>query len=147
MKRLIFLFIIFGCLGTTVEVYFTAIKKFILDLNNLNKLDFSFQGKSYIWMFFIYGMSSILFPLIYDVINDYPIILRLLIYAVVIFLVEFLTGSILDKILGKCPWHYTTDFSILGYIRLDYIFYWMGFGYLLEIVFKIINTILDHGIN
>ena len=58
MKRKIVYFIIFGCIGVTTEVFFTAIWQNVGSLISSNKLLLSLKGESYIWIFFIYGVMS-----------------------------------------------------------------------------------------
>ena len=77
-------------------------------------------------------MRLALFILIMSKTKNVPIIFRLFIYAIGIYIVEFASGFLLDMLTGSCPWEYKEGLHILGYIRLDYLPAWMGFGYLLE---------------
>jgi uncharacterized membrane protein len=86
-------------------------------------------------MFFIYGLIAFFFPIVYRKIRVYHVIFRLIVYALLLFSVEFISGFILDKLTGSCPWEYSSTFSICGYIRLDYVFFWMFFGFLVEKLF------------
>lgn len=146
MKQKIFLFISFGCLGITTEIFFTSIMDFIFKINEGVNLDYKFEGKSYIWMFFIYGLGSVIFPIIYNKVKSINLILRLLIYSLIIFLIEFISGFILDKLTGNCPWEYKSGLAICGYIRLDYVFFWMGFGFLLELIYNYLMNICTNGL-
>ena len=146
MKKKVFLFIVFGCLGISVEVIFTAFSKLITELYSSKLVDFALLGNSYVWMFFIYGIGSIAFPVLYNLINHFHLLFRLLIYAIVIFIIEFLTGFLLDVIMGSCPWKYNGYFAICGYIQLSYVFFWMGFGYMVERIYIFLTGILKNGL-
>jgi uncharacterized membrane protein len=103
--------------------------------------NFSLEGKSYAWMFLIYGSAAFLFPLGFQILKGLPLILRLIIYALVIFGVEFITGWLLELMVGKCPWEYSSRFAICGYIRLDYMPFWMICGLIIE---RIYLFLVDH---
>ena len=110
-------------------------------------IDWGFKGQSYIWMFFIYGLGALLFPLVHHHLKGFQLILRIFLIALGIFVVEFVTGFILDKVTGHCPWQYTNRWNIMGYIRLDFLPAWMGFGYLIEradeLFEKMSGTLID----
>ncbi len=135
MKETIFYFIAFGCLGITTEIFFTALSDVVLSIKNRKKINYSLTGHSYIWMFGIYGLVAIFLPPAYDFLANLPLLVRLLIYALAIFIVEFITGWLIEKITGKCPWHYDTTWAVKGYIRLDYLPFWMVFGWIIERVY------------
>jgi uncharacterized membrane protein len=143
MKRRVLLFVAFGCLGTTTEVFFTGLTNALTRFARLSILDLTLVGTSYVWMFFIYGTGSILFPSVYRYSRKYRTPIRLLLYSVVIFAVEFVTGFLLDFTIGHCPWEYHTKWSVFGYIRLDYIFYWMFFGFVFEKIYLFLDGLVD----
>jgi hypothetical protein len=135
IKKRIFLFCAFACVGITGEIFWTAFGD-LFDMFQQGNLNWKLQGKSYIWMFPIYGLAGIFFPLIVPLISKLPWILRVSIYATGILIVEFITGGLLDLFTGQCPWEYKTGWHIMGYIRLDYFPAWALFGYLLETLVK-----------
>jgi len=139
MNKKLFNFIIFGCFGIAAEVFFTATVNFIHEIQQNLPHDYRLIGKSYIWMFFIYGAASMLFPPFYRLVSRHHLVVRLFFYGCGIFIVEFISGFLLEKITGVCPWHYTSGVNILGYIRLDYLPVWMFFGWLMERFYLIIN--------
>ncbi len=106
MKKHIFLFVAFACVGITAEIFFTAIR---LNIGPWSEVDWSLKGQSYIWMFPIYGIAGIVFPLLVPFIQKIPFIFRMCIYAIGILIVEFIAGGLLDFFTGKC----------LGNIQLD----------------------------
>ena len=62
-------------------------------------------------------------------------LLRGLIYAVLIYAAEFITGSIL-KYANVCPWDYShTRFHVKGLIRFDYLPAWVALGLFFEQVY------------
>jgi len=83
-------------------------------------------------MFPIYGAISIAFPWGYSKLKQWDFLLRYLTYAVVILIVEYIAGFLLEQLTGNCPWKYTEGWHIAGFIRLDYLPLWMVFGAMLE---------------
>ncbi len=121
-------FIIYGLFGWCMEIFWTGI-------GSLLKGDVKLTGRTYIWMFFIYG-SAVFFEPIHENIVHLNIILRGGLYTVLIFTVEYFTGWVLRKVIGRCPWDYSKcRFSVKGLIRLDYAPAWFIAGLLLERVY------------
>lgn len=146
MKKKTFLFIAFGCLGITTEIFFTGVTDAVSNYFSKGYFDYNLIGKSYIWMFLIYGATIFIFPPIYNFLKKYPLLLRIFVYAIIIFCIEFTAGFLLDVIIGSCPWYYTSKFAVMGYIRLDYIFFWMGFGFVIEKVYLFLTRMTEYGI-
>jgi hypothetical protein len=115
--------------GVATEVIFTA-------LSNIGKKNWRLlQGYSYIWMLLIYGVSYIFFEILWPRIGNFNIVFRGLVYLLLVYIVEFSSGWILRKTLGKCPWgeHYHgKKWSVNDLIRLDLAPFWLGFTLLLE---------------
>jgi uncharacterized membrane protein len=122
-------FALYGGLGITTEVFFTAISDLI---NSGNFEDLSLKGQSYIWMFPIYGLASILFPFFFGMIKKWPRLARYIFYGVGILFVEFIAGFLLEELTGRCPWEYQVGWHFQGYIRFDYLPLWVGFGVVIE---------------
>lgn len=143
MKRALLRFYLYGSLGFTTEIIFTSyfdlFEKIYLDF----PFDFKLTGKSYFWMFFIYGSGSFFFPFAHKFIEKYPLFIRLLLIAVGIFTIEFITGALLDYFIGHCPWKYDTPLNIMGYIRLDYLPAWMLFGFIMEKADKLFDQMTE----
>lgn len=124
MKKLIHNFIHCGILGWCLEITFTA-------LNSFRKREFTLSGNTSIWMFPIYGMAAFLDP-VYRVVKKQHCLVRGLIYAVLIFIGEFITGSILMR-RDLCPWNYErSKWNIKKIVRLDYLPCWVFAGLLFE---------------
>lgn len=126
-------FFIYGFLGLLVEIFFTGIHSFVSN-------DYTLIGHTYIWMIFIYGWGALL-EKIHDLIRDKNFILRGGIWVVLILSIEFITGILLKKLIGICPWDYTgsSPYQVMGVIRLDYIPYWFVLG----LIFEKIHDSLD----
>jgi hypothetical protein len=133
-------FMLYGMLGVTIEVCYTA----IVDLIEFwgPDMDLSLKGVSYIWMIPIYGSASFLFPLGYKLLKNWPRLLRYLSFGVGILIVELITGFVLEQSTGRCPWEYQTGWHLGGYIRLDYLPLWMLFGATLEEFHKLVHHML-----
>jgi uncharacterized membrane protein len=113
-----------GLAGWCMEILFTSFGSF-------RRRELKLMGQTSVWMFPIYGMAVTIKP-IYQLIKNLPVLLRGIIYAAGIFLVEFFTGTFLKK-KGVCPWDYShAAANIDGVIRLDYTPFWMAVGLIFE---------------
>jgi len=125
-------FIVFGMLGLAMEGIWTG-------LGSLKNKDLKATSKSSIWMFFIYGMASFFTPLI-DIILPFHWAVRGLIYAFIIFALEYIFGRALKR-WDACPWDYShIRFNVHGVIRLDYLPVWAFVGFFMEYIY--INFLL-----
>lgn len=128
MKKFVHNFIHCGILGWCMEIIFTA-------LDSFRKRQFTLKGNTSIWMFPIYGMASFLAPICH-LLKNKAVFIRGLTYALLIFLGEYITGSILRK-KNLCPWDYSkAKWNINGLIRLDYILNWFLAGLIFERLIK-----------
>lgn len=124
MKRIIHNFIHCGILGWCLEITFTALASF-------RRREFKLTGNTSIWMFPIYGMAAFLAP-VCSLIRKKHFLIRGIIYAVLIFLGEFITGTLLSR-RDLCPWNYERSrWNIRKIIRLDYLPCWLLTGLLFE---------------
>lgn len=128
MKTILKNFLKCGTLGWCLEILFTA-------LHSLRRRDLTLMGHTSIWMFPIYGSGCLLTPL-FQVLKKLPVFLRGCIYASLIFLVEYFSGSLLSK-KKLCPWNYgKSRWHIHEVIRLDYLPCWFLVGLLYEKLLK-----------
>jgi uncharacterized membrane protein len=82
-------------------------------------------------MFPIYGMAAFLAP-ICSMIKKCHFLVRGFVYAVLIFIGEFVTGSLLMR-RELCPWNYErSKWNIKKVVRLDYLPCWIFAGLLFE---------------
>jgi uncharacterized membrane protein len=135
MPDLLSSFLKFATFGVTSEIVFTALVTSFNAVRAKQKIDWSLYGYSYIWMVPIYGSIAFLGPLIIEPLQALPLLARLLIYTAVIFVVEYVTGWIIRKMTGRCPWHYDKGWQIHNLIRLDFTPSWMFFSWLVEFLY------------
>lgn len=124
MKTLLKNFFKCGLLGWSLEIIFTA-------LDSFRKRDMRLFGRTSLWMFPIYG-SVCLFAPAFKVLKNLPFYLRGTIYALCIFIGEFLSGCFLSH-RKLCPWDYgRSRWHIKKVVRLDYFPNWFLAGLLFE---------------
>jgi len=122
-------FCIYGLLGWCWEVLWTAITEKAWG----KQRDWRLVGHSYLWMFPIYGLLAPIGEPIHNLMRPHFWVLRGLVYLMGIWLVEFITGWLLRKLAGKCPWDYSNfPGSIQGIITLEYAPVWFVFGLAFE---------------
>lgn len=134
---------LFGCIGIATEITFVALLDNIAGFQEKGFIDPRLIGHSYVWMFFLYMWIPLAYHFVYPKLQHIHLLIRLLIYACLFIVIEFVAGLGLDVCTGICPWDYTgkTIFSILGYTRLDYFPFWMLFGFFCE---KICQKLAKH---
>ncbi|MFC1615841.1 hypothetical protein ACFL21_01760 [Patescibacteria group bacterium] len=121
--------IAYVCIGVTLEVVYTGIKSFIV------KKDKRLLGFTQVWVMPIYALGAIfIFEPLHHQISDIHIIFRFLIYALIIFVLEYIFGLIFKLITGKCPWEYKGKWNIHGFINLPHFPFWGILGLLFEIL-------------
>ncbi|HEX3030991.1 MAG TPA: hypothetical protein VHS59_01920, partial [Bacillota bacterium] len=105
-------------------------------LNSLVAGDVSLAGRTYLWMFPIYGLAFLLEP-IHDRIRLWPPLARGSLWMVLFTGIEYLSGWLIRSITGSCPWDYSyARWNIDGLIRLDYLPLWFLAGFLYELVHR-----------
>lgn len=122
-------FIIYGLSGICMEVAWTAL------LNFASERDWRLRGESYLWMFPIYGLCAPLFEPVHDQIRDWPLLGRAVFWSLGITVIELVTGWLLERLTGRCPWDYVeagARFAINPYIRWDYFPCWAIVGLVVE---------------
>ena len=137
-KNKIFHFFLYGCFGIAAEVFFTAFRHLFLQFDEAS-VNFAMEGQSYVWMLPIYGSAAWLIPFFYGKIKSLPAILRPVVFVLGIWTVEFITGFLLEQLLGRCPWHYESKWAVMGYIKLSAFPFWFVFGFMLEKIHLLLN--------
>lgn len=122
----------YATLGVATEVIFTAGWDIVNSLKAGEKPNLRLMGYSYLWMFPIYALIPFLGDLLLPQIASLQFLLRWFIISLIILAIEYITGWILKKLTGKCPWHYETGLHIHNLIRVDWIPFWMIFAALIE---------------
>lgn len=117
-------FIIYGLLGWNMEVFWTGL---VAGINGNPRL----VAHTYLWMFPIYGLAVFLEQL-HDRIRPLHWYLRGMIWVLVIWAVEMVTGGLIRFLVGTSPWIYREGWQVAGLIRLDMAPLWFVTGLLFE---------------
>jgi len=121
-------FIFYGLMGWIMEILWTG----ILSLKEGNR---RLTGYTYLYMFPIYGCAVFLEP-VFMLLAGKGIFIRGIIYMMCIFSAEYVSGYLVEKAVGVCPWDYTkAKYNIDGFIRLDYAPLWFLAGLWFEFLF------------
>lgn len=149
-------FIIYGLVGWCAEILWTACYDAVAGTTRapqsgvagapriaLGRGDrLRLVGRTYLWMFPIYGLAAFLFEPVHELLRARPLVLRGALYMTGCFAVEYAAGWLLERAVGRCPWDYTgSRFSLHGYIRLDYAPVWFAFGLVLERISDLIVAV------
>lgn len=120
-------FIIYGLGGWCGEVVYTALT------GSLPQRDWRLVGRTYLWMFPIYGLIAPLYEPVHTLIRETPLVARATVWAVGFTLVELVAGWLIARLIGRCPWDYSDRrWAINAYIRWDYFPVWALVGLALE---------------
>ncbi|MBI5422058.1 hypothetical protein HZA44_02910 [Candidatus Peregrinibacteria bacterium] len=118
-------------LGVTGEVIYTALKALI------QKHDLRLQGYTQLWVMPFYALGGVfIFEKLVLLMGGWNIALRFLVYALVIFGIEYLAGFTAKQITGKCPWEYQGKRNLHGYINLPHLPFWGAVGLIFEFVHR-----------
>lgn len=127
--------LVYGCLGLLLEVFFTGFHSLIT--GNRRAL-----CQTYLWMFPIYALAACSMEQLHNWLR-WGIWLNALIYVPLIYLFEFVSGFILKKTLGRCPWDYgVVKYGIMGLIRFDYAPIWFIVALFFDYICGWIDTAL-----
>lgn len=120
-------FILYGLGGWCGEVVFTALT------DSVPRRDWRLLGTTYLWMFPIYGLIAVFYEPVHDLIRDFPLLVRALIWSLGFTTVELITGWLITRVTGRCPWDYSEKkYAINAYIRWDFFIVWALIGLALE---------------
>ena len=120
--------IIYAVFGWAIEVFFTGVSSAISG-------DVKTTGHTYLWMLCVWGFGSLVFEKAVSFLRHHNIKLfyRIVMYAFGIMTFELIAGVIIQFITGIIPWDYSSSgTSPGGYVRLDYLPFWMICGMLME---------------
>ena len=147
-------FLLYGVFGWSAEIVWTAIYELVggatvdpADPRRLVPLTpegrWRLTGRTYLWMFPLYGAGGLAFEPLHDALRSHPWWLRGLLWTALIFVVEYLGGALLRRLTGRCPWDYSyARCNVHGLIRLDYTPVWFMFGLLLERVHDVADRLV-----
>ena len=114
-----------GLIGWSMELFASCFQN--LAATNDKRL----IGKTSLLMFPIYGLGAMI-PVFSRYLKKLGLFLRGTIYAMLIFMMEYVSGSFL-RFFNSCPWDYSQSrFHINGLIRLDFFPVWFLLGLLFE---------------
>ena len=121
-------FVAYGLIGWCGEVLFTGLHDFVRHRDN------RLLSRTSLWMFPVYGLLLPMFEPLHEAMRDrVPAPARAAAYAAGFFGVEYSTGWLLRKILGRAPWDYSyAKRQLHGLIRFDYAPLWGLAGLALE---------------
>ena len=114
-------FAAYGLIGWCGEVAFTGVHDFV------RTRDRRLPSRSSLWMFPIYGLLAPLYEPLHDATRDrLPAPVRAALYGGGFLAVEYATGRLLRRLLGRAPWDYSyarrhVDGLILGGTELSLI--------------------------
>jgi uncharacterized membrane protein len=122
-------FVLYGFGGWCGEILFTALTA------SLPQRDWRLTGRTYLWMFPIYGLLAPLYEPVHELIRDLPLAGRAVVWSLGFTTVEYISGWMIERVTGRCPWDYVanrTRYAINAYIRWDYFPLWAAVGLALE---------------
>ncbi len=132
---LLFRFTVYGLLGWALEIAWTGLGSL------LPPTDWRLVGRTYLWMFPIYGGGALLLEGLVPAIAPLHWLVRGAIWTTVIFGLEYATGYVLRALTGQCPWDYCrARFSVNGLIRLDYAPAWFALGLAFEQITTVVHA-------
>lgn len=90
-------------------------------------IELLFRGRTHISMFFLGGVCFISVGLINEVLSwDMPLVIQMLIGGMIITLLEFISGCVLNLLLGLNVWDYSNMYgNVLGQICPLFSFIWV----------------------
>lgn len=140
LKHYLALFLVMGCVGIAVEIFFTS----IYDLVKSNfTIGYALKGQSYVWMFPLYGLTALTFPPLIKLLDKFKWWGRALVKGVGILIIEYIAGFALQEITGSCPWEYKEGYHLHGFIRFDYYPFWVLFAFGIERVIRFLHPKLS----
>ena len=117
-------FAVYGLLGWCIEIAFTAMRRVVAGAG-----DRRLQGESYLWMHPIYGAGGLAMEAVHRGTRRRPWWTRAIAYAATCLAIEYVSGWLLRRATGECPWDYgDRGINVDGLARLDYAPYWAAAG-------------------
>ncbi len=119
MSMILAKILLYGHLGLLIEIWFTSLHSIFF------KKDARAPGRTYLWMIAIYGFGGLSLGMLRDFLSSSWVFIPVAVCY--IFAMEFISGWLIEKLIGKCPWDYgQARFGIAGLVRLDYLPFWLG---------------------
>ncbi|MBT3181593.1 MAG: hypothetical protein HN337_03675 [Deltaproteobacteria bacterium] len=127
-------FILFGMIGICGSLAITAFKKTVIS----RKLELT--GETSVILFPIYGLIGLIYPLIAIHLGDLTWYLRGVIYTIVFYIFQYVSGLLLTKI-KLCPWSYSSRWSFQGLIRIEDAPIWFFAGLAVEWIYPYVKAV------
>ena len=135
-------FAAYGVFGWAAEILWSACYLLVAAVRAGQPIDRRLMGKTYLWMFPIYGAGGFAFEAVHAAIGGWPLVARGLVYMAGCFVIEYAAGMLLKAATGKIPWDYSyARWHLHGAIRFDYAPVWFVFGLCLEPVEALIRRL------
>jgi uncharacterized membrane protein len=93
-------FVKYGVVGWLLEVVMTGASSMVI------ARDTSASARTFLWMLPVYGTGGLLIEKVWWRVRHWPRFARAGSYLPVIYLVEYVSGRVLRRLLGECPWDY-----------------------------------------
>jgi hypothetical protein len=136
LPHMLFEMALFAILGLGFEIVFTAVLDWKSDKRRF------LMGYSSLWYAPLYALAPLFLHLITARIFEVPFLMRGIIYALLIFGVEYFGMLALRLLLGASPSqesYYKSGWNIHGLIRLDYFPAMFLLGLAFELIFRQIH--------
>jgi uncharacterized membrane protein len=100
------------------------------------------EGVSYLWMHPIYGAGGLVLERVHRGTRRRPWWVRAISYAASCLTIEYVTGWLLRRTTGECPWDYgDRGLNLQGLVRFDYAPYWALAGLAAEPVASVLRRV------
>lgn len=118
-------FVTFGLIGLLIEVFFTGFA-------SLAQKNYRATAQTYLWMLPVYALGGLALDFARDTLHWHYAFMAV-VYVGIIYALEFCSGYVLQRLVGRCPWHYgLSHWTPMGLVNLKYLPYWYGLGLLFE---------------
>jgi len=135
-------FVGYGMFGWSAEIAWTAAYALVAALVQRRAVDLRLTGRTYLWMFPIYGAGGFAFESAHAAVAAWPLLARGAVYTAGCFAIEYVSGLLLKRLTGRIPWDYSyARWHLHGLIRFDYVPVWFTFGLLLEQVERVLRRL------
>lgn len=127
MIKTLITYALFGLFGIVLEVLFTGVK-------NIIKGNWKGAGETYVWMIPVYMIAAGCMSIVHVLCGDsVPFLIRGILYLIVIYDIELLSGTLLQVLIGVVPWDYgDSRWTPFGVINLKYAPLW----YLVALIYE-----------
>jgi len=108
--------------GIFAEVLFTALKSLV------EHRDYTLHGKTQLWVIVMYGLGGLWFEVLERYMREYSYATKITGYVANTWVIEYIGGMVMVRLIGDCPWRYTGWSNVSGFIQLSYFPVWAVLG-------------------